>query len=55
MNWNFRVSLLKGSKCLRDRNEDHFKLPNSILTPENAKVWLVVAVGARLALKILRD
>ena len=34
---------------------DLFKLPDSVLTPENAKVWIAVAVGALLALKILRD
>ena len=34
---------------------DLFKLPDSVLTPENAKVWIAVAIGALLALKILRD
>jgi hypothetical protein len=33
---------------------DLFKLPDSMLTPDNAKVWIAVAVGALLALKILR-
>jgi hypothetical protein len=34
---------------------DLFKLPDSTFTPENAKVWIAVAVGALLSLKILRD